>query len=301
MITKRRENSDREPMQKAPAERRPAMPIRMPDKTLITVQKRYLRSDYRMPQMEMAQTHFGIGFLISGDRRIITPQNRFDAHAGDVTVMPPHLYHRTFSLSSEPYVSYLIKVSDRLAADFCREIDYGIWQRIFDQKLLTFSSEDSSRIGAHFEDMFRIYEEKASYRDILLRGMLYRLILLLNECDRKATLPRFRSELSDAILNATFYIEQHYAEEFRLSDAAGAAGFSEGHFSRLFASQVGVPFSRYLTNVRIRHAKELLLNTKKPVSEIALDTGFSNADYFSSCFSKREGITPLAFRRSHGT
>lgn len=273
------------------------MPISMPRNTLITVQKRILSADYRMPQMEMAQDHYSIGFLCSGDRRIITPSTQFDAHAGDVTVMPPSLYHRTLSLSDKPYVNYLVKISEQLAEDFCREIDFGIWHQLFEQKLCTFSAADQIKIEALFADMLKIYEEKAPYSEILLRGMLYRLILLIKECDLCPPVLHFKSELSDTILNATFYIEQHYMENLSLAGVAGVIGFSEGHFSRLFSSQVGIPFSHYLTNVRIRHAKELLLNTKKPISEIALDTGFSNADYFSACFSKSEGTTPSAFRR----
>ena len=273
------------------------MPISMPRNTLITVQKRILSADYKMPQMEMAHKHYSIGFLISGDRRLITPTTKFDAHAGDVTVMPPSLYHRTFSLSDKPYENYLIKISEQLADDFCREIDFGIWHQIFEQKLCTFSSEDSIKIEALFEDMLQVYQEKAPYSEILLRGMFYRLVLLIKKCDKGTTVIHFKSELSDTILNATFFIEQHYMETLTLARVADAFGFSEGHFSRLFSAQVGIPCSQYLANVRIRHAKELLLNTKKSISEIALDTGFSSADYFSSCFSKCEGITPSAFRR----
>ena len=94
-----------------------------------------------------------------------------------------------------------------------------------------------------------------------------------------------------------FYMEQHYAEELHIAEAASEAGFSEGYFSRLFSSQTGLSFTDYLINIRIRHAKELLIQTDKTVSEIAFETGFSNGDYFSSSFSKREGMTPSAFRK----
>ena len=65
------------------------MPIGMPQKSLITVQRRELPSDFMMPQMEMAQTHYSIGYLISGDRRMITPYQQIDLHDGDMSVMPP--------------------------------------------------------------------------------------------------------------------------------------------------------------------------------------------------------------------
>ena len=99
------------------------MPIGMPQKSLITVQRRELPSDFMMPQMEMAQTHYSIGYLISGDRRMITPYQQIDLHDGDMSVMPPMLYHRTFSLSDRPYINYLIKISEELLNDSAFDLE----------------------------------------------------------------------------------------------------------------------------------------------------------------------------------
>ncbi|MBQ3790100.1 MAG: helix-turn-helix domain-containing protein, partial [Lachnospiraceae bacterium] len=59
--------------------------------------------------------------------------------------------------------------------------------------------------------------------------------------------------------------------QYRLAAVAEAVfRFSEGHFSRLFAAQVGVSFSEYLRNTRLRHVKELLIHTGWSISEIAI-------------------------------
>ncbi len=273
------------------------MPIEMPKQTLITIQKRDLPADFTMPQMELAETHYSIGYLLSGDRRVITPDHQIDIHAGDAIMMPPMLYHRTFSLSEKPYINYLIKVSERLADDFCRDIDANIWRGLFEQKLISFEEEDSKKAGELISDMLKIYEGGAPYAEELLRGMLYRLAVMMWEKNKQTNLLRFRNKLSKDIMDAMYYIEHHYGEDIKLKDAASAAGFSEGHLSRLFASQVGVTYSEYLINVRIRHVKELLLNTGLSISEIAVQTGFSNADYLSAVFRRQEGMTPTAFRK----
>ncbi|MBR6093894.1 MAG: helix-turn-helix transcriptional regulator [Lachnospiraceae bacterium] len=274
------------------------MPLRIPKESLITVQKRSLPADFAMPQMEVAETHYSIGMILTGDRRIITPFGQFDAHAGDVTTMPPLVYHRTFSTSETPYTNYLIKISDKLAERFQREISTNIWNSVFEQKLLSFSEEDRLHIERIMQDMHSVYEKKESYSEVILTGLLYHLVVFLHNNTMEKNRQFFKEELSKEILDAMFYMEQHYAEDLRLPLVATKTGFSEGYFSRLFSSQTGLSFTDYLINIRILRAKELLLQTNKSISEIAIETGFSGGDYFSSVFSRKEGMTPSAFRKN---
>lgn len=273
------------------------MPINMPKETLITVQYRDLAHDFEMPQMEMAETHYSLGYLISGDRRIITPYQQFDVHDGDITLMPPLLYHRTFSLSEKPYRNYLVKMSDRFAEDFKREVDPEMWRLMFEQKIITLSEKASQKVRELFADMLDVSNIDASYSEIILKSILYRLMVFIWENSEEPDIVRFKNRLSDEIMEAMYYIEQNYQNEMKLPDIATYAGFSEGHFSRLFSDQVGVSFSEYLINTRLRHVKELLFNTGMSISDIAMRTGFSSGDYLSSCFTSREGITPTAFRK----
>ena len=273
------------------------MPYEMPGDVLITIRKRELASDFTMPQMEMAENHYSMGYIITGDRRVITPFEQFEAHAGDVTAMPPGVYHRTFSLSKEPYTNYLIKVSPALAESFCQNVDREIWDYVFDKKRFSFDEETQHKIVLLMEDMVEIYERGEDYADELLKGLFFRLLVLIREKDIAGDNSLFKGKLSHDIMEAMYYIEQNYAEALKLGDVAGKIGFSEGHFSRLFSSQVGVPFSTYLINVRIRHAKELLINTDYSISEIALMTGFGSGDYLSACFNKYDEIPPTDFRK----
>ncbi len=273
------------------------MPLEMPGDALITIKKRELASDFRMPQMEKAESHYSLGYIISGDRRFITPYEQYDAHAGDVTAMPPGIYHRTFSLSNQPYINYLIKISPMIGESFCRDVDKEIWDYVFEKKRFNFDNETRNKIQLLLEDMVEIYDKGEAYAGELLKGLFYRLLVLIRENDIAGDNSQFKGKLSHDIMEAMYFIEQNYAEPIKLSDVAGKIGFSEGHFSRLFSSQVGVPFSTYLINVRIRHAKEMLINTDHSISEIALMTGFGSGDYLSACFNKYDEITPKDFRK----
>lgn len=105
---------------------------------------------------------------------------------------------------------------------------------------------------------------------------------------------------TSAAEQARAYIDRHYMDpELSLSSVADAVALSPNHLSTLFKSKIGVGFSEYLTEVRIRQAKRLLITTDLLVSEVGERTGYQNMEYFSMLFKKMTGQTPSQYRRSH--
>ena len=62
---------------------------------------------------------------------------------------------------------------------------------------------------------------------------------------------------------------------------------------------MGHPFIAHLTQLRIEKAKDLLAHTDKRLSDIAMDVGYNEPNYFSHVFRKQEGITPKEYRAAH--
>ncbi len=94
------------------------------------------------------------------------------------------------------------------------------------------------------------------------------------------------------------YIDTNYDKRIGLDEIADDSGYSKFHLSRIFKKATGKTVIDYLTEVRIRKAKELLAITKESVKNIAFRTGFSDPAYFAWTFKKKEGITPLQYRAS---
>lgn len=59
-------------------------------------------------------------------------------------------------------------------------------------------------------------------------------------------------------------------------------------------------FTEYVKNYRIEISKKLLKDTNKNISEIAYETGFADARYFSKQFKKTVGIKPTEYRKIYG-
>ena len=96
------------------------------------------------------------------------------------------------------------------------------------------------------------------------------------------------------------YVDQHYADsELSLGAAARAVGLSPNHLSTVFKEKHGIGFSDYVTDMRIRQAKRLLLTTDLQISEIGERVGYQNINYFGMLFKKVIGVSPNRYRQEH--
>ena len=104
---------------------------------------------------------------------------------------------------------------------------------------------------------------------------------------------------NDIIRKAKQFIDKSYMDEdLSLKTVADEVGLSAPYLSAVFKREMHQNFSEYLTQVRIRHAKELLCCTSKLIYEVAYEVGFRDYRYFSQIFKKQTGQTPRAFQIS---
>ena len=82
------------------------------------------------------------------------------------------------------------------------------------------------------------------------------------------------------------YIESHFAEDLRISDLAKAFYMNHCYMTHLFKKQVGYSPKQYLLLNRLSYAQELLENSDLPVSQIAFQCGFGDANNFIRAFRK---------------
>ncbi len=92
-------------------------------------------------------------------------------------------------------------------------------------------------------------------------------------------------------------LDEGFSETPRLTELADIAGVHPTHLARQFRSQFGSSVGEYLRLRRIDVAKDLLLTTRRSLTEIALDTGFSHHAHFTTTFRRSVGISPSTFRR----
>jgi AraC family transcriptional regulator len=103
--------------------------------------------------------------------------------------------------------------------------------------------------------------------------------------------------LSRAKLDRTIeYINSDLNRDLSISDIAANVGLSQYHFSRLFKQSMGITVRKYVITQRVNRAKQLLIQTKMTILEIANDCGFANPSHLTRTFRQQLGITPTQFR-----
>lgn len=96
------------------------------------------------------------------------------------------------------------------------------------------------------------------------------------------------------------YMREHLAEDLSINQLAARAGVSPAHFRRLFDSAMGIAPHRYVMNLRLERALELLMQTDLPILHVALECGFSSQSHLTAAFKKEHGTTPAQFRARSG-
>lgn len=113
--------------------------------------------------------------------------------------------------------------------------------------------------------------------------------------DMAATRSHTDSE-NQIIYAAVQFLQDNYSEQIDVQDVANSIHFSYSYLARIFTRYMGQTITQYTNRLRINKAIRLLVCTNMKISQIAIETGFSNPNYFCMVFRKLEGRTPESVR-----
>ena len=224
----------------------------------------------------------GIVFFLDGEIRYIFGNKQVTAKKGDVLILPKDsvysgvkqtadnsFYVVDFTVSDKtPFASFalptLIKPKSFLDTEYAFRELLDCW--------------NSTTLGANlrvkaklYEIIYNLYKESNSEKEEV-PGVLSRITLYINK------------NYMDPDLNI-----HEVGEHFQISDA---------QMRRLFVRYLQVSPIEYLQNIRIAHAKNMILDGLR-IYDVASSCGYTNQFYFSRIFKQRTGYTPTEFRNYH--
>ena len=94
------------------------------------------------------------------------------------------------------------------------------------------------------------------------------------------------------------YIEKNYMCSLSLNDLSKELYITPNYLTTLFKKETGVSFKKYLTDLRMKKAEELLADPKYKISEITAIIGYENEEYFCRLFKRYHGVTPTEYRNN---
>ncbi len=129
---------------------------------------------------------------------------------------------------------------------------------------------------------------------MVLEGLYVKLLELKpEESDADAMAFSGNTEGFDKLLS---YIEDNYGERLSLDSLSKQFGFSRNYICKLFSKNLGTTLMRYVLDIRMKHAAQMLRDSSIPIKEIAIMCGYVNAMYFHRVFKEYYGVTAKEYR-----
>ena len=141
------------------------------------------------------------------------------------------------------------------------------------------------------EALYRLTDTRMEYLRCKQIELVYKFFsILLENVDRRS--------LGDVAESAQKIIDYNFNRDITVAEIADTLCVDPAYLTRKFTQRFGISPKEYMVEKRIGHAKKLLADTDATVKEIAASVGYMDQLYFSRIFKKKEGVSPLAYRRA---
>ena len=219
-----------------------------------------------------SHTNWEIVCLLEGEVKTQVGDKRFTLTAGQVMLIPPNVTHS--GSSNDFFIDTSLVASG---------IDFNGFEIITDHR---------GDITSLLFMIFRICtEQEGDFKPVVdsLTSALCQMIKHeLGSSSGSPAVEQIKKQIYENLSN----------QDFSLAAAISETGFDKDYFRRRFKQETGKTPTQYLTDMRIVNAKQLLADNKLfSIESIAHSCGFSDSLYFSTCFKKHVGVSPLAYRK----
>jgi AraC family transcriptional regulator len=133
---------------------------------------------------------------------------------------------------------------------------------------------------------------------LFIESMFLALAAALLEANGAVRKPPSKSGLTPRQLHRVQeFMRENLDRDVNLTELASIIELSEGHFGQMFRHATGVSPHRYLLQLRLQQARQLLAFRGTRILDVAVACGFKNQQHFATSFRSRYGVTPSAYRR----
>lgn len=162
---------------------------------------------------------------------------------------------------------------------------------------LHLSTEDLVYVSSLVSNLKAEYNAKRDGRETSIRSMF---LLLVTHLSRLWS--RRKESCSSPLVRMArvmAHIQSHYREPLQIDELARLAHWSTSQFRRAFKRVYNMTPVRFINQLRLQQACEMLKDPNQNITEIALETGFSSSAFFSTQFRKFIGEKPSHYRQRH--
>ncbi len=227
--------------------------------------------------------------VVDGEGEQIFKNARQPLHRGVILLTTPAEYHR---LEPKDQLKILnISFDEKL-------ISKAALLRIFTAKNLFFDklSPEEFDVLERLGQLLVLESQSAAPNLAYVQSLLSGIFIKLH-----FEPPTDRERRPTPIQLAVQYLRAHFEEDPSLTELAAVVGYNSEYLSALFRKEVGLTYSEYLANLKLSHAKTLLLNTDHNLEYIGMQCGFGSYSSFLRTFRQKYNASPGEYRKARRT
>lgn len=255
----------------------------------VEIEKLVHQDEWAMHDLH-SHPHYELYFLSKGSRTFFLSNALYKLQAPAIVVIPPHVMHKTEGGAFERF-------NVNVSIDYLNEFEKETLEKKSLSIIKPKPAEEAELL--HILNLLNAVDRRQKHGENILNTLFSYFILTVDRLASSSQTPHTerKNNIPTLVLKVIDYINEHYDQKQTLDELAKYFFVSRSTLIYNFKKYTNCSLIDFLLNVRLTKAKELLLNTKKSVSEIAELCGFCSANYFGLIFKKKENLSPANFRK----
>lgn len=251
---------------------------------------------------------FELILILEGSQTTILENIRYDLHAGDILLIPPGCKH-TNECNQEKGLTYFIAHFNVDEILFRQEMSRHV------QMLFPCGGEDNQRLTEVMMKWVDLLQHKEEYTTSDLfrmqAGLLEILAILAEQSSSRSqetvspTVAHYATLIAEAIksrFNAGNIQREGLGDkEIRIEEIAASLQISPGYALETFQKVYSISPRRYLSELKLHEAKQLIHQPDLNLTRVATMLGYSSLAHFSRQFRRWTGMSPSEYRQTLGS
>ena len=243
--------------------------------------------------LEIGVCHTNSGTLLVRDEPLTF-------RAGDVTLLPRHIPHTTYSSRGMTSLwSYLfVDLRELLSEALHTEEDFELSTFSPHSFMHLFKGEEYPKIRFLASSIIDELKTQQAHYQESVKGLLVSLFFEFTRTLKASagTIPVKKHKDTLVLTPALNYINENYMRKLPVDALAEMCHLSTTHFRRLFFSIMGSNPHTFINQTRVSRACTMLQTTDDAILSIAETVGFVSVSSFNRCFQQMIGVTPRQYR-----
>jgi len=206
---------------------------------------------------------------------------------GTVILIFPGIWHRYKPLSNCDWKTYWIGFDGTFANQMMEKMHFSSENPVFEIGY-------QKKIIQVFREIFDTGDAEFSGYQQVLSGEILKLAGIINALKRKAD---FSDTDADDIIRQARSIITNGPDDLPIKEVAEELNMGYSKFRKLFKNYTGMAPRQYQLQLKLKRSIDYLYDLNKPIKEIAIDSGFQSAYYFSRFFKRKMGCSPVSYRK----